>query len=245
MEATTDRRRGIVAAAVVLIVIGVTALAIAFARQEPAPPEHPGTSVPAHHDSHRNRPVDPEPTADKVPVPQPTPPEEREETTPADDSRSAIRGPEAGSAPPVSVSIPALDVTSDLISLGLNDDQTMEVPSDPAAVGWFTKAPTPGALGPAVLAGHVTWDQSPAVFFDLADLEPGDSIEIERSDQKTAVFAVTGVEQYAKDRFPTERVYGVINHAGLRLITCAGEFDTDTGNYRDNIVVYAKLSTVR
>jgi hypothetical protein len=56
-----------------------------------------------------------------------------------------------------------------------------------------------------------------------------------------ATFLVTKVERYAKDRFPSAAVYGPIDHAGLRLITCGGDFDSSSGHYRDNIVVYAAL----
>ena len=49
------------------------------------------------------------------------------------------------------------------------------------------------------------------------------------------------MEQYPKDAFPTERVYGDIDHAGLRLITCGGAFDRAARSYRDNVVVYAGL----
>ena len=45
----------------------------------------------------------------------------------------------------------------------------MEVPADPANAGWYELGPSPGALGPAVVAGHVTWNQAPAVFFRLAE----------------------------------------------------------------------------
>ena len=47
--------------------------------------------------------------------------------------------------------------------------------------------------------------------------------------------------QAAAHAFPTERVYGDIDHAGLRLITCGGEFDRAARSYRENVVVYAGL----
>ena len=52
-------------------------------------------------------------------------------------------------------------------------------------------------------------------------------------------FAVTRVEQYPKDAFPTAAVYGPVPGPELRLITCGGTFDRQAGSYRDNIVVYA------
>lgn len=50
------------------------------------------------------------------------------------------------------------------------------------------------------------------------------------------------VERHAKDDFPTEEVYGDVDHAGLRLITCGGSFDEASGGYRDNIIVFATLA---
>jgi Sortase domain len=146
-----------------------------------------------------------------------------------------------GGAPPVRVRIPAIDVDSALIGLGLQTDGTLQVPADGSVAGWFTGAPTPGERGPAVIAAHVDWNHAPGVFFRLRDLEPGDDVSVDRADGSTARFVVLGVEQYPKDTFPTERVYGDIDHAGLRLITCGGSFDRTARSYRDNVVVYAGL----
>ena len=107
--------------------------------------------------------------------------------------------------------------------------------------GWFTGSPTPDEHGPAVIAAHVDWNHAPGVFFHLRDLEPGAEVAVDRADGTTARFEVLEVEQYPKDAFPTERVYGDIDHAGLRLITCGGSFDRTARSYRDNVVVYAGL----
>ncbi len=118
----------------------------------------------------------------------------------------------------------------------------MQVPTDARTVGWYTKAPTPGALGPAVLAGHVDYQNKPGSFHRLTDLKAGDSINVDRQDGSMAMFTVVKVERYAKNKFPTNAVYGAINRAGLRLITCGGNFDSTAGHYEDNIVVYADLT---
>jgi sortase (surface protein transpeptidase) len=137
--------------------------------------------------------------------------------------------------------VPAIEVDSPLIDLGLREDRTLEVPADGTTAGWFTGSPAPGQIGPAVIAAHVDWDHRPGVFFRLRDLERGDEVVVDRQDGSTARFEVLEVEQYPKDAFPTERVYGDIDHAGLRLITCGGEFDRAARSYRDNVVVYAGL----
>jgi len=38
--------------------------------------------------------------------------------------------------------------------------------------GWYTGAPTPGELGPAIITGHVDWGGHPGVFFNLRNLNP-------------------------------------------------------------------------
>jgi LPXTG-site transpeptidase (sortase) family protein len=144
---------------------------------------------------------------------------------------------------PVTVSIPRIGVHSKLVKLGL-DAGEMEVPADAATAGWFTEAPTPGALGPAVIAGHVTWNRTRGVFYRLGKMRPGDQVTVDRKDGKTAVFTVSRVARFSKSRFPTEAVYGQIRYAGLRLITCGGSYDAATHEYEDNIVVFAKLKAV-
>jgi LPXTG-site transpeptidase (sortase) family protein len=161
---------------------------------------------------------------------------------PSAPSVDLIDGPMLAASAPRRLEIPALDVMSTaLVPLGLQPDGTMEVPEDGKGVGWYTGAPTPGALGPAVLAAHVDWAGELGVFHELHEMETGDSVLVGRADGSTEEFRVTRVEQYPKDRFPTEEVYGMIAHAGLRLITCGGEFDEGQDSYRDNIVVYAQL----
>ncbi|MBU4337414.1 MAG: class F sortase [Actinobacteria bacterium] len=142
---------------------------------------------------------------------------------------------------PVRVQIPAISVDSVLMDLGLLPDGTLEVPSTAFPAGWYTGAPTPGERGPAVIAGHVDLDRVPGVFHDLAALQPGDLVVVDRQDGGQATFVVDAVGSYPKDMFPTAAVYGDTAGPQLRLITCGGEFDSSVGHYEDNVVVFASL----
>ncbi|WP_431676639.1 sortase domain-containing protein [Kitasatospora sp. KL5] len=84
----------------------------------------------------------------------------------------------------------------------------------------------------------------PAVFFLLGALTKGSTIEVGRTDGRTAVFTVDAVESYAKKDFPDRKVYGNSGLPELRVITCGGAY-TEAGGYENNIVVYATLSAVR
>lgn len=155
----------------------------------------------------------------------------------------APRGPEAAHlarSVPVRLQIAAIGVDSALMSLGLQEDGAMQVPPSGFPAGWYTGAPTPGEMGPAIIAGHVDM-KGPGVFYALHKLRPGDQVTVTRKDGSRPVFRVTRLQQFPKAQFPTEAVYGNIDHAGLRLITCGGVFNRQTGHYEDNIVAFADL----
>lgn len=154
----------------------------------------------------------------------------------------AITGQILSKSVPTRLRIPAIKVDASFVELGLAADKTIEVPKSFTEVGWYIHGPTPGELGPAIVLGHVdSRVLGAAVFFYLGQLKPGDTIEIDRKDGSTAVFRVDELDRYSQDDFPTDLVYGNINHAGLRLITCTGAYDRQAKKYDRNLVVYASL----
>ena len=141
---------------------------------------------------------------------------------------------------PVALTIPAIGVQTQLIRLGLTAAGALQVPPTPSIAGWYTGSPRPGAVGSAVIAGHIDSYAGPGVFFELSRLRPGDRVYVRRADGTLAVFEVTEVEMFAKDAFPTTAVYGAVPDAELRLITCGGTFDYATRSYLSNTVAFAK-----
>ena len=163
--------------------------------------------------------------------------------SPAAPSPPTARSGMLARSTPIRVQITSIGVDSPLMALGLQADGTLQVPTGGFPAGWYTGGPTPGQLGPAIIAGHVDM-KGPGVFYKLHDVVPGDQITVTRTDGSRPVFRVTGVKQFGKNKFPTNLVYGNIDHAGLRLITCGGSFNSATGHYEDNLVVFADLLTV-
>lgn len=146
---------------------------------------------------------------------------------------------------PVRLSVPALGVDSSLITVGNTSSGEVAVPAgaDVDRAAWFTGSPTPGQVGPAVVVGHVDNDHAPSVFYRLGALRVGDVAVVRRADGRDAAFTVYRAERVAKDAFPTTQVYGNTPGPELRLITCGGSFDDASGHYRDNIVVFARLTS--
>jgi hypothetical protein len=79
------------------------------------------------------------------------------------------------------------------------------------------------------------------VFFRLRYLQPGDHIEVSLANGTVAHFVVNAVTMYPKQQFPAQQVYGPHGYSALQLVTCGGDFDTDTRSYLSNIVVYTTL----
>jgi hypothetical protein len=206
-----------------LVLVLVAALSGCAQRAEPSPPE-PG-----------------EVTTEATVAP-PSPP-----ATTGDDPtistlplKSYVR---LGPSPPARLEIPRIGVRTDVITLGLAADGTMEVPDggDYDRAGWYTEGPQPGQLGPAVIAGHVDSRTGPSVFYRLRELRAGDLVTVRRADDRVLRFRVEGIRQYAKSALPTDDVFGPVPWPALRLITCAGTFDREAGSYRDNLVVSTRL----
>jgi len=144
-------------------------------------------------------------------------------------------------ATPVRLRIDKIDLSAPVVGINLKADGSLDTPPLPDEVGWYNGSPTPGQLGPSVIDGHVDQIGGIAIFWRLRELAPGDIIQVDRADDSTATFRVDALQEFPQDNFPTQQVYGHINYAGIRLITCGGEFNTDTHRYSHNIVVFGSL----
>jgi hypothetical protein len=164
-------------------------------------------------------------------------------TAPAADHTGTVLGRSA----PEELSIPAIGLHTGLTSLYLGADGSLPAPpaDRPRTAAWYAQGPAPGERGPAVILGHVDTHKGPAVFYDLGRLRPGATVEVTRQDRTVVVFTVESIERVPKNRFPTQKVYGPLDYAGLRLITCGGRFDSAGKSYTDNIIAYAYQTAVR
>ncbi len=149
--------------------------------------------------------------------------------------------PLADRSTPLTLTIPAIGLTKPLALLGVNIDGTVQVPTDIQQPGWYQFGPSPGQAGSAVILGHVDSYRGPAVFFKLRDLVAGDLIGVTMANGSTAKFKVTSSAMYLKTQFPSQLVYNAQGGSTLQLVTCGGVFDSHTGHYLSNVVVYSSL----
>ncbi|ARQ69582.1 class F sortase [Streptomyces marincola] len=157
---------------------------------------------------------------------------------------SDVVAPPLDRADPTRVRIPQLGTDVEVFGADLAPDGAPPSPSEEDAMraAWYAGGVSPGERGAALLVGHLDTYDGPAAFAGLGSLRPGENIEVDRADGRTAVFTVDSVEQYPKSDFPDERVYGAVENPQLRLITCGGRWTQD-GGYDSNIVAYARLTS--
>ena len=207
----TGRRTVLVGVVLVLAVLGLTGAALARGR---GPDPSAGTPITA---------------------PSAAPPA----ASPSAASAPLVVPEESQTSAPTRLRIPRLGVDSALEHLRTDRTGRLRAPEHWQSAGWFSQGTRPGATGPAVLAGHVDSPTGPAVFARLAELHPGDLVDVDQRDGSTVRFRVDRAEVVGKRAFPTDAVYGPTPDAQLRLITCGGAYVADSGGYQDNLVVFA------
>ena len=146
---------------------------------------------------------------------------------------------------PVSIKIPSINLVAPVVKTGLEASGALHVPSSPDLTGWYDLGPKPGEIGPSVITGHLDSAAGPGVFWNLNKTRIGDEIDVVRDDGSIAVFKIYKEEKYPQNNFETQKVYGAVSDAELRVITCAGTYSKATGHYSDDLVVYANLEKIQ
>jgi LPXTG-site transpeptidase (sortase) family protein len=141
--------------------------------------------------------------------------------------------------------IDAINLNIPLGKTSLDAHQALMVPENPNQAAWYKSGPKPGEAGSALITGHLDSAAGPGVFYNLRKLVAGDKIEVKRDDGKIVTYQVEKSESYPQDiTFPWNKVYTVSGASTLRIITCDGTYNSQTGHYSRNLVVYAKLVSV-
>jgi sortase (surface protein transpeptidase) len=146
-------------------------------------------------------------------------------------------------AAPVSVSIPKLHITDEVVTVGLAADGEMEVP-EVDETGWYEHSPMPGEIGPSLLVGHVNYDGVPGALGRIGELTVGDQITVTDSTGTTRTFAVYDVAEIPKAQYRERTVPLVFGHrttADLELVTCSGPVTNH--EYANNTIASARLVT--
>lgn len=145
---------------------------------------------------------------------------------------------------PALIRIPRLALVAAVEKVALTADGSMAVPKRLFNAGWYDLGPRPGESGSAVIDGHVNGPQGAVgVFAGLHELEVGDRLIVEDERGASVTFTVGKIMRYNHDTDATPVFSSDDGLAHLNLITCDGEWDRQSGQYAQRLVVFANRET--
>jgi LPXTG-site transpeptidase (sortase) family protein len=173
----------------------------------------------------------------EVPSPSPTP------TPTPSVTASPTPTEEPGMVVPRRVKIPAINVDTRVLPVGLDANRAVEIPEDITKVGWYDLGVAPGApQGSAVLVAHRDGRvQGHGVFYDLGQLSVGDKVVVTDAAGTKLKYKVVARELISKKGLPLKELFAIDGPHRLTLISCGGYYDKNNGGYQDNVVVTAVL----
>jgi hypothetical protein len=143
---------------------------------------------------------------------------------------------------PIGLAIESAGVDAGIEALEVVDG-VLPDPTGPWVVAWYENLGSLAGMANVVMAGHIDyWNVGPAVFFNIAGLQPGDTIVVNGEDGLTYPYTVEWVEQFDSVSIPLDEVFGPGEGQLLTLVTCGGAFDYATGEYLQRTVVRAQRS---
>ncbi|MDV8009252.1 class F sortase [Rhodococcus sp. IEGM 1318] len=151
---------------------------------------------------------------------------------------AAAVAPISAQYPPTHLRIPSIAIDASIDEVRNNPSGELYPPEDVDRVGWWSPGARPTGPGSTVLLAHVDSQvQGRGVFFDLRSTATGADVVVDTASGPVH-YVVTSVEEYDKKELPVE-LFSIVGDRRLVLITCGGDFDRESGNYDDNIVVTA------
>ena len=144
---------------------------------------------------------------------------------------------------PASFSIPVLGVRTKVEHVGVDKDNNMDIPKDPADVAWFKPGTIPGNVGNAAIDGHLNWyGVKEAVFFYIGSLKPGDRVYVRDDRGRDRAFVVVKQGVCTWQNCPLQEIFGPSTGSHLNLITCSGNFNQTQQQYDKRLVVYTEAA---
>jgi predicted outer membrane protein len=158
-------------------------------------------------------------------------------------SASASGGRRAGARlvtrPPVRLQLRAARIDLAVAPIATDRDGTLEIPDDPAVVGWWASGGVPGAPGTVVIAGHVDSRRYGAgAFARLRRVPLHAEVILTTADGGRVRYRVVGRRTYPYDRVPSS-VFSRTGRGRLAMITCTSSYDHRHRHYSRALVVYA------
>jgi predicted outer membrane protein len=144
---------------------------------------------------------------------------------------------EAG-IPPIRLALPGL-VNSPVVPVATGRDGQLQVPTSPAAVGWWAAGAAPGSAGGTVLlVGHVdSARHGRGVFAPLWNVPVGTTVAVTAGNGDVHKYRIVARRTYRQEALPTNLFSGT-SKPRLALVTCISPYIASQHRYSQNLVLY-------
>ena len=145
---------------------------------------------------------------------------------------------------PRAIYINKAKVAAPIYSMGLNSDNSLQVPSNAYQAGWYSTSSKPGQDGAMLIDGHSSGTGTHLGLFSyLVDVKIGDEIIIERGDGVKFTYTVRNTSTEPVDGLDMKKTLIPYDGAkqGVNLITCTGNWKADNSTLDMRLIVYATL----
>lgn len=135
---------------------------------------------------------------------------------------------------------------------GAAETASLNIPTDVHTAAWWDgsvsdgsrtiheDAPAPGEPGVAVIAGHIdSATAGPGALYDLKNIAVGATVEIVDSVGHVTKWTVSARPLVTLKTALPPSLWVNRGRPRLALVTCGGPFDSATGHYLDNVIVWA------
>lgn len=143
---------------------------------------------------------------------------------------------------PIKVEIADLSIIADTTKVNVNSKGNIGSPANIKQLAWYDQSSSPvDRTGNALIVGHVGTSSYAGAFAELHKVKNDAAIKLTMGDGKLVNYKVTKLENIAADKIEMSDYFTKLNQTdkNLVLITCSGEYNSDTYSYPDRLVITA------
>lgn len=149
---------------------------------------------------------------------------------------------------PKTIEIPTLNIRARVMPMGLNDDKTIQAPTNINDAGWYTGSAKPGVKNGSLASfidGHDIGRIGKGIFYKLKDIKVGDEIIITKGNGDKLTYRVAKTEIVALNDIDMNKALTSVDVSkpGLNLMTCDGAVVEQDGKVTQShrLIVYSVL----
>jgi LPXTG-site transpeptidase (sortase) family protein len=141
---------------------------------------------------------------------------------------------------PRTMEIPAINSSSYVQPVGIDQHKSIAVPSNINFTGWYTGSALPGNNGVTIVVGHVNGHYNEGIFHNLHKVSIGDVIRVEKGNRETVTYRITESKRIdASDNTSLFTKKGQSANE-LHLITCIGTYLPAERTFDQRLLVIAE-----